>query len=251
MLTGHTLDFWCFIADPSTLRLNHSSSSRRPVDHVNWGSGSAAKDPLARYGGNSLDCVSGHVQVQQGLTIDISWRCRWRGIRGKSSLLILENIMERVRTLEGLEEVPRPCEYFDLIGGPSTGGRVRFVSLVVEPLPAMPAMLPHANTHERRIATMLGRRGMTVSECIKADEKVGQAASTPKRRVIPLPGPPQGAFSATALEKAIKQTVRGNCPDQWYPTCGNDSFLRQRREPACTAELLPAFQSAIGDEQGP
>ena len=44
------------------------------------------------------------------------------GIRGKSSLLILENIMERVRKLEGLDDVPRPCDYFDLIGGTSTGG---------------------------------------------------------------------------------------------------------------------------------
>lgn len=44
------------------------------------------------------------------------------GIRGKSSLLILENIMERVGKLEGLNVVPRPCEYFDLIGGTSTGG---------------------------------------------------------------------------------------------------------------------------------
>jgi hypothetical protein len=44
------------------------------------------------------------------------------GIRGLSSLLILENIMDGIKTAKGLEEVPRPCDYFDLIGGTSTGG---------------------------------------------------------------------------------------------------------------------------------
>ena len=44
------------------------------------------------------------------------------GIRGISSLLILEHIMERIREAEGLDEVPRPCDRFDMIGGTSTGG---------------------------------------------------------------------------------------------------------------------------------
>lgn len=44
------------------------------------------------------------------------------GIRGISSLLILENIMEKIHEIKGLDQIPRPCEYFDLIGGTSTGG---------------------------------------------------------------------------------------------------------------------------------
>jgi patatin-like phospholipase/acyl hydrolase len=44
------------------------------------------------------------------------------GIRGLSSLLILEHLMERIREAEGLHEVPRPCDRFDMIGGTSTGG---------------------------------------------------------------------------------------------------------------------------------
>ena len=44
------------------------------------------------------------------------------GIRGLSSLLILEHLMERIRAVEGLNEVPRPCDRFDIIGGTSTGG---------------------------------------------------------------------------------------------------------------------------------
>ena len=30
--------------------------------------------------------------------------------------------MERIRELKGLGHIPRPCEYFDLTGGTSTGG---------------------------------------------------------------------------------------------------------------------------------
>ncbi|KAK3326647.1 hypothetical protein B0H66DRAFT_551432 [Apodospora peruviana] len=44
------------------------------------------------------------------------------GIRGISSLLILEAIMEKIRDVQGLDHMPRPCEYFDFIGGTSTGG---------------------------------------------------------------------------------------------------------------------------------
>ena len=30
--------------------------------------------------------------------------------------------MEKIRKKEGLDQVPKPCERFDLIGGTSTGG---------------------------------------------------------------------------------------------------------------------------------
>ncbi|KAL1978749.1 hypothetical protein VTN31DRAFT_1608 [Thermomyces dupontii] len=76
------------------------------------------------------------------------------GIRGLSSLLILENIMEKIRESKGLKDVPRPCEQFDLIGGTSTGGI---------------------------IAIMLGRLGMSVDECIRAYRKFAQQAFTQKR----------------------------------------------------------------------
>ncbi|EWZ28291.1 hypothetical protein FOZG_17997 [Fusarium oxysporum Fo47] len=85
------------------------------------------------------------------------------GIRGISSLLILEHIMEKIRETRGLGHVRRPCEHFDLIGGTSTGG-----------------------------------------------QKVAQQAFTPKRTSI-FPAAPTGAFSAKALEAAIKQIVRERC----------------------------------------
>jgi hypothetical protein len=44
------------------------------------------------------------------------------GIRGLSELLILHEIMKRIQFDQNLAELPRPCDYFDLIGGTGTGG---------------------------------------------------------------------------------------------------------------------------------
>jgi len=46
------------------------------------------------------------------------------GIRGLSSLLILRTIMERIKLANRLSQTPKPCDYFDLIGGTSTGGLI-------------------------------------------------------------------------------------------------------------------------------
>jgi patatin-like phospholipase/acyl hydrolase len=44
------------------------------------------------------------------------------GIRGISTLLILQKLMETIRDLCELDETPAPHLYFHLIGGTSTGG---------------------------------------------------------------------------------------------------------------------------------
>ena len=46
------------------------------------------------------------------------------GVRGLSSLLILRDIMEDIERRTKVDETPKPCEYFDLIGGTSTGGLI-------------------------------------------------------------------------------------------------------------------------------
>ncbi|MCJ1269967.1 hypothetical protein MMC22_009860 [Lobaria immixta] len=69
------------------------------------------------------------------------------GVRGLSSLLILQELMESVRKSQGLEVAPLPCEYFDMIAGTSTGGL---------------------------IAILLGRLRMSVSDCIDLYKKFGQ-----------------------------------------------------------------------------
>ena len=38
-----------------------------------------------------------------------------------SELLILKEIMERIEFRENREEIPLPCDYFDLIGGTREG----------------------------------------------------------------------------------------------------------------------------------
>lgn len=40
------------------------------------------------------------------------------GVRGLSALMILEQLMEAVDH----NAPPKPCDYFDMIGGTSTGG---------------------------------------------------------------------------------------------------------------------------------
>lgn len=46
------------------------------------------------------------------------------GIRGLSSLQILKQLMEIVAFRNGLSVILKPCDYFDLIGGTSTGGLI-------------------------------------------------------------------------------------------------------------------------------
>jgi Patatin-like phospholipase len=46
------------------------------------------------------------------------------GIRGLSSLLILKQLMQNVAQQKDWDEPPKPCEFFDMIGGTSTGGCV-------------------------------------------------------------------------------------------------------------------------------
>jgi patatin-like phospholipase/acyl hydrolase len=41
-------------------------------------------------------------------------------VRGLSSLIILQQLMETVNP----DSPPKPCDYFDMIGGTSTGGWV-------------------------------------------------------------------------------------------------------------------------------
>lgn len=45
------------------------------------------------------------------------------GVRGLSSLVILRDIMDEIGYQANVEN-PRPCDYFDLICGTSTGGLI-------------------------------------------------------------------------------------------------------------------------------
>ena len=99
------------------------------------------------------------------------------GIRGLSSLMILRRLMETVDSESSL----KPCEYFDMIGGTSTGGI---------------------------IAIMLGRLEMTVDECIDAYTSLSDKVFEKKRHRVKINGQLQGRFDAAELEKTIKQILR-------------------------------------------
>ena len=61
----------------------------------------------------------------------ISFGADGGGIRGLSELVILHEIMERVKMHKGLAELPKPCDYFHLIGGTGTGGYVTWSVAII------------------------------------------------------------------------------------------------------------------------
>lgn len=108
------------------------------------------------------------------------------GVRGLSSLYILRDLMARVSGDKNA--IAKPCDYFDMIGGTSTGGL---------------------------IAIMLGRLEMTVEECIRAYKELSQAVFqdpkklTKARAAIRLVrGADVGAkYESDGLDKAIKKIL--------------------------------------------
>ncbi|KAJ7832578.1 hypothetical protein B0H13DRAFT_2429621 [Mycena leptocephala] len=104
------------------------------------------------------------------------------GIRGLSMLIILEDLMWKLKVVEDLPDLPRPCDYFDLIGGTSTGGL---------------------------IALMLGRLRMSVKDAVKAyGELSKEVFSNVKSQGS------NGRFKASKLEKTMKGIVGAHSASQ-------------------------------------
>jgi patatin-like phospholipase/acyl hydrolase len=114
------------------------------------------------------------------------------GVRGLSSLLILQRIMHVLDKKAGLggEQPPRPCEYFDIIAGTSTGGL---------------------------IAIMLGTLRMSIGDAIKSYmdfapkifPKEGFASGNFAGKFIKAVSG-KARFDATALEVEVKKLVRSH-----------------------------------------
>jgi patatin-like phospholipase/acyl hydrolase len=98
------------------------------------------------------------------------------GVRGLSSLMILQQLMATVNP----ESPPKPCEYFDMIGGTSTGGL---------------------------IAIMLGRLRMTVDDCIDAYTSLSDKVFEKKSHRVTVKGKLQGRFDMVELEGTVKQIL--------------------------------------------
>lgn len=110
------------------------------------------------------------------------------GVRGLSSLMILRRLMATVDP----DAPPKPCDYFDMIGGTSTGGL---------------------------IAIMLGRLQMTIDECIDAYTTLSDRVFNKTTHRVSIKGKLQGRFDSAELERAVKNIVisRG---------LGEDSLLK-------------------------
>ncbi|KAH0589910.1 hypothetical protein H2248_000101 [Termitomyces sp. 'cryptogamus'] len=64
------------------------------------------------------------VQTQRGLRL---LALDDGGTRGLSELLIIQELMKRLKFITHANTVPKPCEYFDLIGGVGTGGLIALI----------------------------------------------------------------------------------------------------------------------------
>ncbi|KAI9888492.1 MAG: hypothetical protein M1814_006883 [Vezdaea aestivalis] len=99
------------------------------------------------------------------------------GVRGLSSLAILKRLMENIN----LDAPPKPCEYFDMIGGTSTGGLM---------------------------AIMLGRLEMDIDQCIEAYIALSDRVFRKKQHRIKVNGQVQGRFDTAELEQSIRDIVK-------------------------------------------
>jgi patatin-like phospholipase/acyl hydrolase len=94
---------------------------------------------------------------------------------------------------------PKPCEYFDIIGGTSTGGL---------------------------IAIMLGRLRITVDNCIDAYTSLSDKVFEKKSHRVTVKGKLQGRFNTAELERAVKQ-ILVDC------SFGKDTLLKDSPDAPC------------------
>jgi hypothetical protein len=85
------------------------------------------------------------------------------------------------------KDPPKPCDYFDMIGGTSTGGL---------------------------IAIMLGRLQMSVDECIVEYKKLSPAIFTHIHHRVNISGHIQGRFDHEALERGIRSLLSSRGLDE-------------------------------------
>ncbi|RDL31460.1 Uncharacterized protein BP5553_09669 [Venustampulla echinocandica] len=117
------------------------------------------------------------------------------GVRGLSALMILQQLMETIDP----ENPPKPCDYFDMIGGTSTGGL---------------------------IAIMLGRLKMSIDDCINAYLLLSDRIFHKKRHRFTVKGNIQGRFDSEELSQAVKEVVIAQQLDE-------DTLLKDVSEDAC------------------
>jgi hypothetical protein len=134
------------------------------------------------------------------------------GIRGLSELLIIDHMMKRIKQEQRLAEVPKPCEYFDMIGGTSTGGWVSSIlgfsiSILTE-------------VRLRLIALLLGRLRISTGDAIKCYADLSKRVFSAKQVGR------DGKFSANKLRDVIREVVGKETGNQ-------DELMKDLRPNAC------------------
>lgn len=120
------------------------------------------------------------------------------GIRGLVQLIILDNIMETIKSRYNLDATPSPCQYFDLIGGTSTGGYN----------PTCPSYLIASDRTLRLNALLLGRLRMSTKEALGFYASFAKAVfGTPKPNFGWVRGGAHTRYSATVIEREIKKII--------------------------------------------
>ncbi|MCJ1310207.1 hypothetical protein MMC25_003869 [Agyrium rufum] len=126
------------------------------------------------------------------------------GVRGLSSLMILQALMEIIDP----DSPPKPCDYFDMIGGTGTGGL---------------------------IAIMLGRLRMSIDECIDAYLSLSERIFRKKGHRVTIKGKIQGRFDSEELERAVKEVVTS----KGFP---EDALLKDASDAACKVFVCSTSQ---------
>ncbi|KAG8973043.1 hypothetical protein FRC05_009158 [Tulasnella sp. 425] len=116
------------------------------------------------------------------------WETDGGGVRGIVSLIVLEQIMNEVAP------GAKPCEWFDLIGGTSTGGG-RIVPKEGQ------------STIFRLIAIMLGRLRMSIRECIEAYRELSKDVFDVRALDLAFNLWDGHRFSGQKLKQAVEKIV--------------------------------------------
>ncbi|KAH8588048.1 phospholipase, patatin family protein [Bisporella sp. PMI_857] len=143
------------------------------------------------------------------------------GVRGLSSLVLLENLMDKV---DG-NNAPKPCDYFDLVGGTSTGGL---------------------------IAIMLGRLRMDVPSCIKAYTRLASEVFHEAGLSFNLAkGKVKGKYDSGKLKQAIKRVIVDAGFGEDEPMLDNESsckvFVITKMATINTTTSLRSYRHPTGD----
>ncbi|KAK6003168.1 hypothetical protein QM012_001013 [Aureobasidium pullulans] len=151
------------------------------------------------------------------------------GIRGYASLLIVQQLLRHIRTVEtelgdepgqvsrltfGDDELPLPCDYFNFMFGTSTGGI---------------------------ISIMLGRLRMSIQQCIEVYERFGTEIFARKR---PFYFPGRNKYDCLELERIIKEVAREHSPT-------NDGSDPQLWDPLITNEQNRVQDQRAGNQPAP